>query len=146
MSKKVSKRGLFGCIAEKIAYGAGQPVAFLSAFAAVIIWIVCGPFFHYSDAWQLFINTGTTVITFLMVFLIQNMQNRDTKALHLKLDELIRATEGAHTTLLGLDELSDIELRDLHAKYKVLASEAQERVKAGGLDTDIPEVVIHERE
>jgi low affinity Fe/Cu permease len=134
----------FSCAAEKIAYEAGQPGAFLAAALIVIAWAITGPFFGYSEVWQLVINTGTTIITFLMVFLIQNMQNRDTAALHLKLDELIRATQGAHTTLIGLDELSDADIKALHNKYSKLAAEARQRLLAGGQDTDIPEVIIQE--
>ncbi|MEO8849217.1 MAG: low affinity iron permease family protein [Casimicrobiaceae bacterium] len=89
----------------------GRPAAFLAAAAVVVSWAILGPMFHYSDTWQLVINTGTTIVTFLMVFLIQSTQNRDTAALQLKLDELIVATQAAHNTLAGIEEASEEELR-----------------------------------
>ena len=104
----------------------------------ILAWAVTGPIFHFSDTWQLVINTGTTVITFLMVFLIQNTQNRDTQAIHLKLDELIRSHEGAHTALLNLEELSEKELSRFQALYLKLAEEAREALRKGGKDTDVP--------
>jgi low affinity Fe/Cu permease len=96
----------------------GTSWAFILAFLIIIIWAVTGPMFRYSDTWQLVINTGTTIITFLMVFLIQNTQNRDAKAIHLKLDELIKATTGAHNALIDLDRLSDAQLKELEDEYK----------------------------
>jgi low affinity Fe/Cu permease len=96
----------------------GTSWAFILAFLIIIIWALTGPMFRYSDTWQLVINTGTTIITFLMVFLIQNTQNRDAKAIHLKLDELIKATTGAHNALIDLDRLSDAQLKELEEEYK----------------------------
>lgn len=96
----------------------GTPQAFLVALVVVIGWLVSGPMFGYSDSWQLIINTGTTIATFLMVFLIQNTQNRDAKAIHLKLDELIRSGKGARNSLVSLEELSDLELESLEAEFK----------------------------
>jgi len=106
---------------------AGQPVSFLLAIAVVLVWMLTGPLFHYSDTWQLVINTSTTVITFLMVFLIQNTQNRDMLALQVKLDELIRAVEAARNTVLNLEELDDAELEVLIQKYERLGRHAQRR-------------------
>ena len=96
----------------------GTSWAFILAFLIIIIWGITGPMFKYSDTWQLVINTGTTIITFLMVFLIQNTQNRDAKAIHLKLDELIKATKGARNAVIDLDKLSDQQLKELESEYK----------------------------
>ncbi|HEY6987985.1 MAG TPA: low affinity iron permease family protein [Bryobacteraceae bacterium] len=98
----------------------GSSWVFCAAVAIVLLWAVSGPYFRYSDAWQLAINTGTTIVTFLMVFLIQNTQNRDSRATHLKLDELIKAVRGARNSMIDLDRLSDEELRELEAEYKRL--------------------------
>src|SRR6187397_1965429 len=111
----------FSRMANATAAWTGKPVAFLLAFATIVIWAVTGPIFHYSDTWQLVINTGTTIITFLMVFLIQNMQNRDAKAIHLKLDELIRAMKGARNNLVMLENLSEDELEMLERQFKRIA-------------------------
>ncbi len=136
------KRGPFLILASKIANWTGSAGAFLLAATTIMIWAILGPIFDYSDTWQLVINTSTTIITFLMVFLIQNTQNRDTKALHLKLDELIRATKGAHTVLLDMEELSDEELNDLRQKYEDIAAEGRKRIQAGKKDTNVPEVIL----
>lgn len=101
------------------------------AAVVIVLWAVTGPMFHYSDTWQLVINTGTTVVTFLMVFLIQNTQNRDSQAIHVKLDELIRAMEGAKNTLLDLDRLTDEELEQLRENYVRLAAKAQLELNQG---------------
>lgn len=98
----------------------GSSWTFCAAVVIVLIWALTGPYFHYSDAWQLAINTSTTIITFLMVFLIQNTQNRDSRATHLKLDELIKALRGARNSMIDLDQLTDEELRELEAEYKRL--------------------------
>jgi low affinity Fe/Cu permease len=95
---------------------------FLAAVVALVVWAVCGPFFHSSDTWQLIINTGTTIITFLVVFLIQNTQNRDAKALHLKLDELIRSHVPAHNDMIDIEKLSDEELEELKERYAALCA------------------------
>ena len=105
----------------------GHPYMFLFAVAVIIIWAITGPYFHYSNTWQLIINTGTTIITFLVVFLIQNTQNRDAKAMHLKLDELIRAIEGARDRLVDLEKLSDEELKQLEEQFTRLRNKASER-------------------
>lgn len=111
---------LFRRFAHKTSELTGSPWAFLLAVVVVVIWAASGPFFGFSDTWQLVINTGTTIVTFLMVFLIQNMQNRDAKAIHLKLDELIRAVEGARTGMVDLEDLSDEELMRLQEEFKRL--------------------------
>ena len=118
----------------------GRPRVFALACAIVIVWSATGPLFDFSNTWQLVINTGTTIITFLMVFLIQNTQNRDGEAVQIKLDELIRAMDGAHNALLDLEELSDRELAMIKSKYERLAARAREDLKLGRFDTDRQEV------
>jgi len=118
----------------------GKPSAFGVASLIIVVWALTGPVFQYSNTWQLVINTGTTIITFLMVFLIQNTQNRDTQALQVKLDELIRVTEGAHTVLLDLEELEEVELNRVRARYQKLAAQARESMKQGILDTGAPDL------
>jgi len=108
---------------------AGRPMTFTIAVAIILIWAITGPIFKFSDTWQLVINTGTTIITFLMVFLIQNTQNRDTEALQIKLDELIRAVEGAHNALLDLEELDGEELDIIRKDYLELAKAARAGIK-----------------
>jgi low affinity Fe/Cu permease len=130
----------FAYIARHIAVLAGRPVTFLIAVAAVVLWAISGPVFGFSDTWQLVINTTTTIITFLMVFLIQNTQNRDTEAIQLKLDELIRATQGAHNALLDLEEIDEKRLAEYKVSYEKLAAQARQKLKNGELDTDSPEV------
>ena len=110
----------FRKFAQAVSHMAGTSWAFIGAFLIIVIWAVTGPIFKYSDTWQLVINTGTTVITFLMVFLIQNTQNRDAKAIHLKLDELIKGVGGARTGLVDLEDMSDEELEDLHKEFERL--------------------------
>ena len=117
----------------------GRPMTFVLALAVLLTWAVTGPLFHFSDTWQLVINTGTTIVTFLMVFLIQNTQNRDTEAIHIKLDELIRATQGAHNALLDLEELEERTLDEFRARYIALAQSARARRARGDFDTDTPE-------
>lgn len=108
--------------ASRVSTWAGSAGVFLAAVLIVVIWAISGPLFHFSDTWQLVINTGTTIVTFLMVFLIQNTQNRDGKAVQIKLDELIRATKGARMHYLNLEELSDDELAALDQEFKILAA------------------------
>jgi low affinity Fe/Cu permease len=117
----------------------GRPATFVVAVGIVVVWIVTGPLFHFSDTWQLVINTGTTIVTFLMVFLIQNTQNRDAEAVQAKLDELIRVTEGAHNALLDLEELDDKELDRIRAQYVELAKHARADLSHGQNDTGRPE-------
>jgi low affinity Fe/Cu permease len=111
----------FRKIAHHVSLVVGSPAVFLLALAVVIVWLVSGPFFGFSDTWQLVINTGTTIVTFLMVFLIQNTQNRDTRAIHLKLDELIIYTKGADNELVDLENLTDEQVDRLEKQYHALA-------------------------
>jgi low affinity Fe/Cu permease len=133
--KRPDSRSLFTRFARITAHATGQPRAFLTAVALVVVWGITGPYFHFSTDWQLVINTGTTIITFLMVFLIQNTQNRDSEAMHLKLDELIRAMEGAHNALLDMEELEDRDLEKIRLNYLDLAASAREAVRKGQVDT-----------
>ncbi len=126
-------------IAKRIARLAGRPAAFTLALAIIVIWLVSGPIFGFSDTWQLVINTGTTIITFLMVFLIQNTQNRDTQAIQVKLDEMIRVTKGAHNALMDLEELDEVPLAEFRRRYQKLAAEARVHLAGGIEDTDSPE-------
>jgi low affinity Fe/Cu permease len=114
---------------------AGTPVAFATAAGVIVVWGVTGPLFGFSDTWQLVINTGTTIVTFLMVFAIQNSQNRDSEAIQVKLDELIRAIDGAQNRLLDLEELEESEIERLRKQYRQLASEAR---RTGGGQTGCP--------
>jgi len=117
----------------------GHPVVFILAVLSILVWIITGPMFHFSDTWQLVINTATTIITFLMVFLIQTTQNRDTEAIQVKLDELIRATQGAHNILLGLEDMDDLQREEIRLRYQLLAKMARDGIEVGGVDTDTPE-------
>lgn len=110
----------FRKLATKTSVAAGNPWTFFGAIAVVVIWAASGRFFNYSDTWQLVINTSTTIVTFLMVFLIQNTQNRDSKAMHLKLDELLKAVHGARTSLVSIEELSDQELESMKQEFDEL--------------------------
>jgi low affinity Fe/Cu permease len=118
----------------------GRPATFACAGAVILVWAVTGPLFKFSDTWQLVINTGTTIITFLMVFLIQNTQNRDSEAMQVKLDELIRAMTGAHNALLDLEELEERDLDRIRANYARLAQQARAHLGEGKIDTDCPDV------
>jgi low affinity Fe/Cu permease len=117
----------------------GRPRVFTVAVGLIVVWLVTGPLFGFSDTWQLVINTGTTIITFLMVFLIQNTQNRDTEAIQVKLDELIRATQGAHNALLDLEELADENLDEFRSRYQKLAGAARAELDRGLDDTGTPD-------
>jgi low affinity Fe/Cu permease len=125
--------------AKAAAHFCGRPRVFVLAVAVIAVWIVSGPLFGFSDTWQLVINTGTTIVTFLMVFLIQNTQNRDTEAIQIKLDELIRATQGAHNALLDLEELEGEQLDAFQARYQSLASAARAQLSSGLADTGTPD-------
>jgi low affinity Fe/Cu permease len=125
--------------AKSASHFCGRPRTFALAVAIIAIWIITGPIFGFSDTWQLVINTGTTIITFLMVFLIQNTQNRDTEAIQIKLDELIRATKGAHNALLDLEELEEEALDSFRRKYQLLAASARDGLGRGAEDTGTPD-------
>jgi low affinity Fe/Cu permease len=114
-------KNVFRVVANRISIWTGSATVFLAAVAIVAVWGFTGPVFHYSDTWQLVINTGTTIVTFLMVFLIQNTQNRDSKAVQLKLDELIRATKGARNQYVVLEDLNDDDLAELNSQFKELS-------------------------
>ena len=122
----------FGHFSRWIARAVGQPVAFGAACALIILWLLSGPIFGFSDTWQLIINTGTTIVTFLMVFLIQNTQNRDAEAMHIKLDELIRAIDQAQNALLNLEELEEKDLDRIRADYLKLAEQSRSKLRATG--------------
>ena len=126
--------------AKSTARATGRPAAFVVAVGVILVWVITGPLFGFSDTWQLVINTGTTIVTFLMVFLIQNTQYRDAEAVQVKLDELIRVTEGAHNALLNLEELEEQELDRIRAQYASLAERARADLMRGQADTGAPEV------
>ena len=121
-------RNFFRKFAQYSAEAMGSPVAFICAVVITLLWGLSGPYFHYSDSWQLVINTSTTIITFLMVFLIQNTQSRDTRVIQLKLDELLRAVKTARTELVQMENLSDTELDELHAEFSGLVERAQKKL------------------
>ena len=129
MSKPSRSVSAFTRFAKWAARATGRPGTFIGAAAIIALWILTGPIFDFSDTWQLVINTGTTIITFLMVFLIQNTQNRDTEAMQIKLDELIRAVESAQNTVLDLEELDEEELDRIRAEYEELAEKAREELR-----------------
>jgi low affinity Fe/Cu permease len=131
---------LFDRFAKGTSRTAGHPATFATAVLVIVVWGITGPIFGFDNTWQLAINTGTTIITFLMVFLIQNTQNRDGAAVQLKLDELIRAIDGAHNGLLDLEELSDEDLARLRAQFEALARESRENLKQGLRDTGTTEL------
>jgi low affinity Fe/Cu permease len=118
-------RDAFGVFARKTSRVLGSAWAFVCALLVIVVWALTGPTFHYSDTWQLIINTGTTIVTFLMVFLIQNTQNRDAKAVHLKLDELIRALGPARNKLVDLEDLSDDDMKKLEQEFQTLRKKAE---------------------
>ncbi len=122
---------------------AGKPLTFAIVILMVVAWAVSGPFFDYSDSWQLTINTATTIVTFLMVFLIQATQNRDAEAMQIKLDEIIRCQTGAHNALLDLEELEEEDLAKIRAEYLALATKARQQLDRGMPDTDAPDVTVH---
>ena len=119
----------FGKFAARSSHYLGSRWAFVIAIGVIMVWGLTGPLFHYSDTWQLIINTGTTIVTFLMVFLIQNTQNRDARAIHLKLNELIHAADKAKNQMIDVEKLSDVELEDLAKSYEEIRRKAQERLQ-----------------
>ena len=134
-------RSWFTRLAKVTSRASGRPAAFTLALGVILIWLVTGPAFGFSDTWQLAINTGTTIVTFLMVFLIQSTQNRDAEAVQVKLDELLRVTAGAHNALLDLEELEEYELDRIRGGYARLAERAREDLRRGRADTGVGELV-----
>ncbi len=132
----------FDRFSKRAARSTGHPVAFVAATALIVGWLVTGPIFHFSTTWQLVINTATTIVTFLMVFLIQNTQNRDGAAVQLKLDELIRSIDGAHNALLDLEELTEAELDRFKTTYEEIAGRARDGLRRGVPDTGTPEIDV----
>ena len=137
--RPTKSRSVFTLCAKATSRATGRPWAFMMACALIVVWLISGPYFRYSDTWQLVINTTTTIITFLMVFLIQSTQNRDAEALQVKLDELVRVTVGAHNALLDLEELEEHELDRIRTGYTRLAEKARGHLRSGQTDTDAPE-------
>jgi low affinity Fe/Cu permease len=146
MTSATHKPSLFHGFANATAHAAGNPATFAASVLVIVVWAAMGPVFGYSDTWQLVINTGTTIVTFLMVFLIQNTQNRESRATQVKLDEIIRALEGAHNSLLNLEDMEDSELERIHARYVALAKQARNALDRGELDTAVADVVELEQE
>ena len=128
----------FRRFAHKTALAAGDPSAFWIAIGVVVVWAISGPLFRFNDTWQLTINTGTTIVTFLMVFLIQNTQNRDSQVVQLKLDELIRAVEQARNELVDMEDLSDAELHRLQHQFEALRKNAEEERRSRDAQADGP--------
>lgn len=140
--KPTKSRTAFSRFAKWTSHVTGRPAAFGLAVIIIGAWAVTGPLFDYNDTWQLAINTGTTIVTFLMVFLIQSTQNRDTQALQVKLDELIRVTEGAHTVLLDLEEMEEEELDRIRARYARIAALSRDLRRQGVSDTGAPDLEV----
>jgi low affinity Fe/Cu permease len=138
--KPTKSTSRFTRFAKWTASATGHPSTFVFAVLVIVTWGTTGPIFGFSDTWQLVINTGTTIVTFLMVFLIQNTQNRDSEAIQVKLDELIRVMEGAHNSLLNLEELDEKELDLIRVNYLKLAEEARKALQQGKVDTGAPKV------
>jgi low affinity Fe/Cu permease len=136
------RKSWFNRFAKWAAHATGHPFAFLLAVSVILVWALTGPVFGFNDTWQLVINTSTTIVTFLMVFLIQNTQNRDSAALQIKLDELIRSMEGAHNAMLDLEELEEAELEQIRDKYEALAATAREKLGDLTSDTGSPELEV----
>lgn len=135
----MDKGSFYARFAKAASRFCGRPHTFAFAVLLILIWLVTGPLFGFSDTWQLVINTSTTIITFLMVFLIQNTQNRDTEAIQIKLDELIRATQGAHNALLDLEDIGEKSLDAFRSRYRALAASARAELDQGNQDTGTPE-------
>jgi low affinity Fe/Cu permease len=130
----------FTRLTKRVAHLTGRPATFMLATLSLVVWAVTGPLFGFSNTWQLVVNTGTTIVTFLMVFLIQSTQNRDTLALQVKLDELLRVTAGAHNVLMDLEELEEVELERIRRVYMHLAAEARRGADLGRDDVGIPKI------
>ncbi len=129
MKKDANATPVFTRFAKWASRATGRPGAFIGAMFIVVLWALTGSIFNYSDTWQLVINTSTTIVTFLMVFLIQHTQNRDTEAMHIKLDELIRAVKSAKNTVLDLEELDEAELDKIRAEYEAIAEKARKKLE-----------------
>jgi len=138
--RPTKSRSWFTQLAKSTSRATGRPLAFVLAMGLILTWLLTGPLFRFSDTWQLVINTGTTIVTFMMVFLIQNTQNRDSEAIQVKLDELLRTAVGAHNALLDLEELEEHELDRIRAGYTQLAERARVDLRQGRTDTGAPEV------
>lgn len=130
----------FTRFSKSVAHITGQPVSFGLAVLVILVWAITGPIFQWSDTWQLIVNTGTTIVTFLMVFLIQSTQNRDAEAVHIKLDELLRVTPGAHNVLLNLEEMEESDLARLRAAYIRLAEQARSGANEGRSYDGVPDI------
>ena len=143
--RPTKSKSWFSRFAKWTARYSGRPLTFCLAVGLVLAWAITGPYFQFSETWQLVINTGTTIITFLMVFLIQSTQNRDAEAVQVKLDEIIRSIKGAHTALLDLEELEEEELDKIHGQYEELAAQARKKLREGDADTDTPDVPRSEK-
>jgi len=130
-------REAFRKFAQKASEALGSPWAFLIAVATMVAWAISGPFFGFSDSWQLYANTGTTIVTFLMVFRIQNTQNRDAKAIHLKLDELLKGVEGARTGMVDLEDMTDEELKELQEEFKRIHERRKDEVRQAAEKADL---------
>jgi low affinity Fe/Cu permease len=136
------QQSLFTRFAKGTSRLAGRPATFALAVIVLLAWAITGPMFGFSDTWQLVVNTGTTIVTFLMVFLIQSTQNRDTEALQLKLDEIIRTQRGAHNMFVGIEELDEDELLKIREEYVKLAQRARSKARHGIDDTDVPRINV----
>lgn len=132
-------KDIFHKIAHRTSQVVGSPIAFIFAFLIILAWAISGPYFGFSNTWQLVINTGTTVLTFLIIFLVQNTQNRDAQAINLKLDELIRAMKSARNQLLNLEDLSDEEMETFHAQFQKLREKSEILEKKQSEKTSIPQ-------
>ena len=141
IESKRNRKSLFVTIAEKAVSLSGESGTFLLAVCAIVVWAITGPIFGFNDTWQLVINTSTTIVTFLMVFLIQNAQNRDTRAMEIKLDELLRVTPNARTVLLDLEELTEHELEAIQKKYEAMAENARKAIKSTRQKGDISDFI-----
>ena len=139
MGVHMRRAAWYSHFAKWVARVSGRSITFALALGLIVVWITTGPVFRFSDTWQLVINTATTIVTFLMVFVIQHTQNRDTEAIQVKLDELIRATKGAHNALLDLEELEEDQLDQFRSRYEILAREARDELERGQPDTGTPE-------
>ena len=132
MSQNNKQKSWFTVFAQAVSTWAGSQTAFVLAFGSVVVWAITGPVFKYSETWQMVINTGTTIVTFLMVFLIQHSQNRDSRVIQLKLDELIRALEGAENRLINMEDMAEEELIATQAEFSKLAETASGELTSGG--------------